>query len=142
MIMPMLQPALEQRLGNANATSIGPPEGSSAATANGATANGATANGAMSNGTAPKSAGASAGPAAGNTDHGTESAGAHAAIEGLKHLQAGGDVQAARRGFQDALAAEYAKVQSEGVTDDSAANAEALKRVMLDVSAGMVMPPS
>jgi hypothetical protein len=128
MIMPMLQPALEQQLSHANATSVGGSNASSASTTQAVLSS---------------SAGADAGTNdASQLMHGTESAGAHAAIEGLKHMQAGGDAQAARRGFQDALAAEYAKVQSEGEADNDAANAEALKRVMLEVSAGLVMPPS
>lgn len=80
------------------------------------------------------------------SDAPVSSGNAQAAIDSLKNLQADGSdgaaAQTAQRAFQDALAAEYAKVQAEGVTDEEQAGAEAMKRVMVEVGAGLVAPPT
>ena len=160
MIMPMLQPALEERLSQANATQV---------TADGAGVSTGRAHSSSSDGVAQQ---ASNGRHAANANASTEpglAAGAHqngaalsdpaiaqdtpvassnaqAAIGSLKGLQAeSGNADAAakaQRAFQDALAAEYEKVRSEGVTDEEQAGAEAMKRVMVEVGAGLVSPPT
>ena len=47
----------------------------------------------------------------------------------------------ARQAFQSAIEDEFAKVKAEGVTDVNQAGAEAVKRVMLAVREGRVLPP-
>jgi hypothetical protein len=121
MIMPMLQPALEERLGNANAESIGGSSTLHAATPNGSAQARGTSG---SNGHAqPQGTGASA-----------------AAAQELKQMDPEGDGTSAQKAFKAALEEEYARTAAEGLSEEDA-GAEALKRVMIEVSAGLVSPP-
>lgn len=119
MIMPMLQPALEARLGNANAVSIAPAR------------------------SADSGANTDAQPAVSAADSVPRpGAAAEAAIDSLRKLPDTGDGEQARKAFQAALTEEMARVQAEGVADEHEASAEALKRVMVEVGAGLVSPPA
>jgi hypothetical protein len=124
MIMPMLQPALEERLSNANTVSIGPhrPPAPSAAT-----------DSAAREGTAPMERKASVPHPAPSTE---------AVIEGIRDMDAKGNGEQARKAFQEALTAEMERVMAEGVSDEHEAGAEALKRVMVEVAGGLVSPPA
>lgn len=139
MIIPMLQPALEQRFGNATATrfepastvpgshpthAAEPPLGSAAATP-------------------PVTDAAAAAHV--HTAHEAQLASSREVrevVDELKHAHAGSEHAAsARRAFQTALSEEFVRVQQEGELDVNKAGAEAMRRVMVAVKDGLVQPP-
>jgi hypothetical protein len=65
----------------------------------------------------------------------------HEVLEGLRECQAGGTSTRAQKAFEVALSEEFATVQMEGEQDVNKAGAEAMRRVMVGVRNGMVMPP-
>jgi hypothetical protein len=62
-------------------------------------------------------------------------------VEGLKECQAGSSVAHARKAFETALSDEFATVQREGEDDVNKAGAEAMRRVLVAVRNGLVLPP-
>ena len=135
----MLQPALEQRFGNATATRFEPP----------AAVPGSHATRAAD----PPLGSAAATPPISNAEAATHVSTAHEAqlasskevrevVDELKHAHTGGEAAAgARRAFQTALSEEFARVQQEGELDVNKAGAEAMRRVMVAVRDGLVHPP-
>ena len=119
MIIPMLQPALEQRFGNATATRFEPPPRPTPQLEAPATSAGHAQSAASLQ----------------DIDPGSKAA------EAVKAVQEGGNASTARKAFQAALEEEFKRVQAEGVADANAAGAEAVKRVMLSVRQGLVSPP-
>lgn len=120
MLIPMLQPAMEQRFGTATATAFaGPTRPNAAAPA------------------APAKPSSAAAIAAKTSVPDSKAAAARA----IDDVKAGGSATSARKAFQTALEEEFQRVLSEGVADANAAGAEAMKRVMLSVRQGLVAPP-
>lgn len=137
MILPMLQPAMQQRL--SSATSVGFAQDSSAVSSTLANAVDTATH--THTATDMLSSTQSARTSAASTSKPCDTAAAAAA----RHLGSKSDAkaaEAAKAAFKDALHQEFANVRAEGVADANKAGSEALRRVMVAVKDGLVQGPN
>lgn len=139
MIIPMLQPAMEQRFGNATATRFEPSR-TAATNINNAHAHVAPAATADARSDGQSLGGVSATTA--QRDASPVPLAAAQVVEAVEKMHAG-SAEPVRKAFQAALAEEFARVKSEeNFADVNQAGAEAMKRVMVLVRKGLVASPS